>query len=230
MNPASGSAPVGVSSHMFAPTEMKKDCNHVQYGPYSPASTITWASNNTPVVTVDSTGVETTVAPGSGQITAQWQEIVAYTFRCGQPVYGNVGCGATCDVVPIVNALQASLPSTQNAITHVAPAADVITSTNASTAFATASSADLVVVFQGSGTLTVTAAGVSPQSAASQLRWTIQRDPSDSVDVGLPTLSAQTGPQITVNPSLTGNFILICYFDSNGNGVYDAGESLSGKS
>jgi hypothetical protein len=131
-----------------------------------------------------------------------------------------------CQQPPTVASLQASLPSTQNAVTHAAPAAGVFTTTNTSTAFATATSSDLMVVFQGSGMITVTAMGVSPSTAASQLRWTMQRDPNDSIDFGLPTLSAQTGASITFTPTLTGNFILICYYDTNGDSMYNAGEEL----
>ncbi len=98
MNPASGSALVGVTGYMFAPTEMKQDCNGVLYGPYSPTSVITWSSDNTPVVTVDGAGNETTVAPGSANILAQWQEVVGVNYSCAA-IYGNVGTAARCDVL-----------------------------------------------------------------------------------------------------------------------------------
>ena len=74
--------------------------------------------------------------------------------------------------------------------------------------------------------MTVRAQNVSPPTASSQLRWKIDRDPSDVVGTGTPSLSALTGEQITVTPNTAGNFRLICYFDLNGNSSYDAGEEL----
>lgn len=98
MNPSSGSAIEGISGYMFAPNVMKHDCQFVQFGPYNPTAQITWSSSNTNVVTVDSGGVESTIAGGSGDIVARWPEVVGYAFTCGQPIYGNVSAGATCDV------------------------------------------------------------------------------------------------------------------------------------
>lgn len=100
MNPPSGSAQVGESGYMFAPQVMKRDCNYVQYGPYSPSGSINWSSDNTSVVTVDSGGNETTVGLGSAGIVARFQEIAGYMFTCGQPVYANLTTGAHCDVLP----------------------------------------------------------------------------------------------------------------------------------
>ena len=97
MTPPSGSAGPGVIGYMFAPSVMKQDC-HFIYGPYAPSSTITWSSTNTPVVTVDSAGNETTVALGSGTILAQWSEVVGFNYSCAA-IYANVTVSATCDVV-----------------------------------------------------------------------------------------------------------------------------------
>lgn len=100
MNPPSGDAPVGASAYMFAPQEMRRDCNFNQYGPYVITNTTAWYSSNTSVVTVSSSGVETCISPGSASITGQWQTIVAYdSYHCGCcPIYASASCGATCDV------------------------------------------------------------------------------------------------------------------------------------
>ncbi len=97
MTPSSGKALEGVTGYMFAPQVMKRDCHYVQYGPYSPSSPIDWSSTNTPVVTVDGAGNETTVAPGSGTILARWQEVVGANYSCAA-IYAYVTASATCDV------------------------------------------------------------------------------------------------------------------------------------
>src|SRR5262249_18494023 len=47
MSPPSGDAPVGASAYMFAPREMRRDCNFNQYGPYVITNTTAWYSSNT---------------------------------------------------------------------------------------------------------------------------------------------------------------------------------------
>lgn len=74
--------------------------------------------------------------------------------------------------------------------------------------------------------LTVTATGVTPASSASQLRWKIDRDPSDTVASATPGLSATVGAQVSITPSTAGNFRLICFFDTNANSAYESGEEL----
>jgi hypothetical protein len=119
------------------------------------------------------------------------------------------------------------MPSTKNPVTNQAPAAGTVTITNTSTAFASESSSDLVTVFQSSTVqMTVSASGVNPESAASQLRWKIDRDSSDTVATGLPVLSTTVGAEVSVTPSTAGNFRLISFFDSNGNNAYNPGEEL----
>ncbi len=81
---------------MASPTGLQAAHSLVSF----PSSVINWSSSNTSVVTVDSGGNETTVGLGSAGIVAQWQEIMGYAFTCGQPVYGNMTTGASCDVVP----------------------------------------------------------------------------------------------------------------------------------
>lgn len=100
MNPSSGSAFVGDSGFMFAPSEMRKDCNNILYGPYSVTAN-EWFTSNASVVTVTNSGIETCVAPGSATITGKWPTVVAYnTYSCGCcPINGYGTAPATCDVL-----------------------------------------------------------------------------------------------------------------------------------
>src|ERR1051325_1329273 len=132
---------------------------------------------------------------------------------------------SSCLILTVAS-LQATMISTKNAATGTRPAAGTFTTTNATTSFAGTSTTDLAVVFQGATTLTVAAQGVSPSSAANQLRWKIDRDTSETGASGLPALSVQAGPQVTVTPSVSGNFNLTCWNDNNGDGAYNAGEEL----
>jgi len=97
MTPPSGEAEVGQFGYMFAPSVMKRDCHYVQYGPYSPTSAINWSSTNTTVVTVDGSGIETAVAPGSAYILARFSEIGGYNYSCAA-IYANITTSATCGV------------------------------------------------------------------------------------------------------------------------------------
>jgi hypothetical protein len=167
------------------------------------------------------------VGVGSGQFSAETQNEWSGPEdpNCQAPY--NIGDSAGFQVRVAVSSLGASMPSTKNAVTNQAPAAGTVTITNKDTAFAVASSSDLVTVFQGASVqMTVSASGVNPETSATQLRWKIDRDPSDTVAMGVPGLSATTGVEINVTPSTAGNFRLICYFDSNGNSAYNAGEEL----
>jgi hypothetical protein len=119
------------------------------------------------------------------------------------------------------------MPSTKNPVTGQAPANGTVSITNTDTSFASSSSPDLVALFQSSSVqTTVTAMGVTPASAASQLRWKSKRDPSDTVATGQPGLNTTTGAQVNITPSVAGNFRLICYHDGNANSDYDAGEEI----
>lgn len=130
----------------------------------------------------------------------------------------------TCQTTTVAS-LEARLPSTRNPITNAAPADGIYNTTNASTAFGLSSSTDLAVVFQSTETrLTVTAMGVNPSTAANTLRWRVDRDPTDSVGTGTPTLSTLTGASTVITPNVSGNFRLICYVDMNSNSAYDSGE------
>jgi hypothetical protein len=128
---------------------------------------------------------------------------------------------------PTVASITASIPSTKNPITNQAPQAGVFSTTNTATAFATESTTDMMVLFQSSSTsATITAQGITSASIASRLKWKIDRDSTDSVGNGTPSLSSLTSSQITFNPTTAGNFRLICYYDTNNNGSYDNGEAL----
>jgi len=209
-------------------------------------SGVAWSSNNGNIATIDhDSGNATGVGPGEVTITASW-----YTTQymdppqpCGGPYKPNApdrpdpcSCTsfpihiertATLQVKPGVSSLGVSMPSTKNPVTGQAPPADSVAVTNTFTAFASDTSSDLIAIFQSSTVLlSVTATGVTPPSAASQLRWRVDRDPSDTVAAGAPTLSATTGAQVNVTPSIAGNFRLICFFDTNASSAYDAGEEL----
>jgi hypothetical protein len=134
----------------------------------------------------------------------------------------------TIRVRPRVTSISATLPSTRNAVTSVRPTAGTFTTTNRATAFATgAAPSDLLVTFKsGDANLSVSAVGTLSTRAANSLKWKIDRDTLDSGLTGTPTLSATTGKDITVTPNTHGNFRLICYYDTNNNGAYDAGEEL----
>jgi hypothetical protein len=131
-----------------------------------------------------------------------------------------------CPTPPPVASLQASIPSTKNAATGTRPDPGVFTTANSSTAFATAATTDMAVTFQGGTQVTIIAQGINPPTLASQLRWKIDRDPTDTVATGIPSLSAQVGAQTLVTPSVAGNFNITCWYDADGNGTYNAGEEL----
>ena len=225
----------------FTATVQYQDC----YGGTSPPTDVydaEWTSDNLEVADVGA-GVALAQAPGTAHIKARWQTQRYYSTGDGGGggLDGGGGGGGSCNsfnvtydatpatftVKPSVASIKASITSTKNAVTGDRPAEGTFTSTNTSTAFATTStsSTDLMVVFQTSEALvTITAQGVNPSE--SQLRWKIDRDPSDTVAQGIPGLSDQTGASITVTPSVAGNFRLICYYDTNGNSAYDSGEEL----
>jgi len=126
-----------------------------------------------------------------------------------------------------LSALEVSMPSTKNAASGVAPPPETFTTSNSSLDFATSDTQDLMAVFQATsvGTPTVKAVGVAAD-VANQLRWQIDRDPTDTVATGTPALSAQTGGEVVVTPNTAGNFRLVCYVDANSNRALDSGEEL----
>jgi hypothetical protein len=197
----------------------------------------TWTSSDVSVADVTA-GNAFAQAPGVTQIEAQWQS-PRYTFVNDappgpggiEPIGGQGSCEATSTVqrqgqatltvTPAVGSIKAEVPSTGGGD----PGA--FSSTSPSILFADAQTTlmDMMVVLQSSsGLITVSAEDVNPTSSTNQLRWKIDRDPTDTVATGTPSLSAQTGSPITVTPNTAGNFRLICYYDKNGNAAYDTGE------
>ena len=74
--------------------------------------------------------------------------------------------------------------------------------------------------------MTVQAVNVQPAASVGALRWIIDRDPSDTVGTGKPSLANVTGQQTAFQPSMPGNFRLTVYIDRNANGAFDEGEQL----
>lgn len=162
--------------------------------------------------TVEIEGLSESSAEGDVQLEA----------RSGEQVVAS-----TAFTVFRVDSLQASMPSTKNGVTGSAPPAGIFTTSNASLEFATANTSDLMVVVQATeiGTPTIKA-NVGAADAGNQLGWRIDRDPTDTVAAGTPLLSASTGNSVVVTPNTAGNFRVICYYDSNDNQGFDAGEEL----
>ena len=213
--------------------QLDHDCFWNYGEPHAPSWGAGWGSstiaaddpNGLSVMVVNENGLATAQAAGTSRVGADWfvvrwmdlYECCEYQPDEAQPIDDMV-------VKPAVGSLKASIPSTKNAANGNRPAAGVISTVNPSAAFATTSTTDLMVVFQSSDPpITVTAEDTKP-NAGSRLRWKIERDPTDTVATGTPTLSAQTGTQITVTPNVAGNFRLMRYYDANNNGSYDAGE------
>lgn len=128
-------------------------------------------------------------------------------------------CDAVAVTVVSVASLLASLPSTKNASTGVAPPDGTFPTPNAALAFA----ADVVVVLNA-GDITVKAVNIQPPAAKDLLRWQIDQDPSDTVAKAIPPLDKPIGEQVKVTPNTPGTFRLICY--SNGNDKHVPGEEF----
>jgi hypothetical protein len=107
MNPGSAAGLAGGNGFMLAPTETDRNtCNGTYYGPYTVSSQYYsgWFSNASSVATVDSSGNESCVSPGSATITANWQAIVAHGSSSGPctPDWANAGNGSgTCYTITI---------------------------------------------------------------------------------------------------------------------------------
>jgi hypothetical protein len=151
------------------------------------------------------------------------------TFACR--FYDRISNSSPCEVpVPgpkvfTVDALQASLESTKNAATGARPAAGTFRTTNTALDFA-APLADLLAAVKDAGVITVTAQNVQPPSEKPNVRWKIERDPTDTVAAGTPTLDTTSGDVVKLTPDTPGSFRLICFRDANGSGAHDAGEEL----
>ncbi len=140
------------------------------------------------------------------------------------PSWGTITIDSVAVVSGAVDKLTASLPSTPDASTAVAPADGTFTTTNKTLAYVPTSNNDLMVVLQGAGTITVSANVVQPLTPT--IHWEIDQNPADTVATGTPTLGATTGNTTTITPNAPGNFRLIAYLDLNNNGTFDQGEQL----
>jgi hypothetical protein len=151
------------------------------------------------------------------------------TFACR--FYDRITNSSPCQVpVPpppavTVDELIASLPSTENTASKVRPDPGTFKTKNTALDFA-APTADLMVVIQDAGPITVKADKVQPPANVGLVRWQFDQDPADTVAKGTPGLDTTTGEQVVVTPNTAGTFRLICFNDTNGNGKHDPGEEL----
>ena len=145
-----------------------------------------------------------------------------------------VGSQAVADVqvsalTLTIDGIQVSQPPTPDAATGLPPITFAGQYSNKNSSFATASdtaSLDLAVL-KDAGAVTLTVQNLQPDSGASQIRWRIDRDPTDTVDTGVPALSSTVGSSVNFLPSTAGNFRLIAFEDNNRNGGFDEGEQLA---
>ena len=112
-------------------------------------------------------------------------------------------------------------------MTSEAPSVDPLAVSDTTLAFATDDASLDFVVLKNSGTVTVNGTNFSGASGGDQIQWQIDRDPTDTVDTGTPTLSGAPGAQVTFNPSTAGNFRLIAYIDTDASGTFDNGEQVA---
>lgn len=217
------------SSQQMTLYEYDTYCGQFTMGPYLASGVGYIASSNTSVATVTSGGMVTFVNSGSANILwgiSYYHSDNISAEDCGLTL---VNTEVPCPVQskPIVNSIQVSMESTKNIVNNQRPAAGTVSVTNTDLTFATTSTTDLLALFQsGSVQATVTATGVTPSTAASQLRWKIDRDSADTVATGTPTLSTTTGAQLSITPNTAGNFRLICFYDLNANTTFDTGEEI----
>ena len=113
-----------------------------------------------------------------------------------------------------------------SAVTGIAPTVGPVTTDNTDSEFATDNGSLDVVVLKNSGVITVTGTNFEGALGGDQVQWQIDRDPTDVVDSGTPTLTGSPGSQVTFSPSTAGNFRLIAYIDANGSGSFDEGEQV----
>jgi hypothetical protein len=128
-----------------------------------------------------------------------------------------------------IDSIEISMPPTKNPVTGARPTADTKPITNTSLAFATATTPDLIVLFQSNQpNPQVKAIGVTPESVSNLLRWEAKRDDKDTVGTSeeLPLFNKVVGSEILLTPHKAGNFNVICYYDSNNNSRFDNGEEL----
>lgn len=215
----------------FAALQRDTNCYGQFYPPYYP-NYLNWSSTDTNIATIgyyngqaQAIGVGT--ATMQANITADRWVDDFYAADCEYTQLQIISDAFYEVQPPSVASLTASMPSTKNPVTNQAPAPGSFNTTNISTNFATETTTDFMVVFQSpTQSITVTADSINPPTSASQIKWHIDRDPTDTVASGTPTLSSQSGAQITLTPTTAGNFRLICYSDNNNSGSYEPGEEL----
>jgi hypothetical protein len=179
------------------------------------------------------------LSASTGAITGRPTIAATASFTAQVADSMNLTATAACKIVIskiTMDSLSVTQPATPNAVDGTTPAVTPFTTTNTSSAFATADSADLLTVLKA-GTITVRGVNIQPLANANQIQWVLQRDPTDKVDltqatgcaghpVGAPPLTnGPPGVGVSFDPEI-GNFRLIAYVDANGNGSFDEGEQL----
>ncbi|MBI5258054.1 MAG: hypothetical protein HY855_16245 [Burkholderiales bacterium] len=151
------------------------------------------------------------------------------TFACR--FYDRLSNSSPCEIpaLPsdafVADALLATLPSTRNAASGARPAAGSFSTSNSALDFV-APLADLMVVVQNAGEITVKAQNVQPPSRKPKVHWQVDRDPADTVAADLPGLDTTTGDTVKITPSTPGSFRLICFRDPSGDGKHQPGEEV----
>jgi len=151
----------------------------------------------------------------SGDVTLQWE--VSGTEG------GICGFGSSDTMFPVFDGLQIVQPATPNAVDSTSPSVVPVTSTDMDSSFAADDTGLDLTVLMNSGTVTVNVVNAAP--SGSSIQWEVDRDPVDTVDSAIPTLSV-SGAQVTFSPSAAGNFVLVAYVDLDGSGTFDEGEQV----
>jgi hypothetical protein len=94
----------------------------------------------------------------------------------------------------------------------------------------TISGSNAVAVLQSDAAMSLVATGLSPATPAvlGKIGWVIERNQTDIASGATPALTVSAADPLEASVSLSGigSFNLICYYDANSNGAYDAGEEL----
>jgi hypothetical protein len=163
-----------------------------------------------------STGTQTvTLSSAEGNTSGQVNVVSAADIGAQQPATPNA-----------ISYAPGSTPASDPSVPAVVPSLSTLTSS----AFAVdPSDSSLVVFLKNSGPVTASLDQVQPAAAVSQVRWELDKDSSDTVDIGsdhVPSLAGASGQVVVFNPSAAGNYRLVAYLDLNGNGAFDEGEQL----
>jgi hypothetical protein len=162
-------------------------------------------------------------------------DIVEYSGECLES--NDFGFSVSASPANTIDSLTVTQPATPNVADGSTPGDVSVIVTDTTSSFATSDlgickvsgvpvSGCLVAVLKDSGTVSVTAANPNPSSIASQIRWDFARDGNDTVASDKPALNNTTGATTSFQPSTPGNFRLVAYLDTNGNGQFDEGEQL----